>query len=499
MNRFTGLILALVVGASVGACASTGTGGASAGDVGGIKPSENRYTRDANRAIGMAMLRQDEEEKREQYRIALENALLAIQENESNPRAWYLAGQAYANLGDIAGADSAFTRAETLYPPYVEELIPERETAWVMAYNEAVTAWQANDLAGAIRHMEAADRIYRGRPEARIQLGALYAQVDEVPKAISAYRGALEILRTAPRAQLDPELQAEWEQNEEVVIANLGQLLMMEGEYAEAEALYREVVANRPDDVRARVSLADALSRQDKTDEANEVYIELLGRGDLSFNDYIMIGVGMFQAGDYDRAVESFQKAIQQNPHSRDAYFNLAQSLYLQANKLDESYKAAQGAEQTALRERLVTAYSELAAAGDKVLEMDPFNRDIIAFQARAFQMLSELESNANARNEYLTKVQSAVRRHGEMPFELMDVGLTTTQSEVRVQGQFVNLKLQSGEAVRLRFTVVSPTGSTIGSSEVTISAPAVDASTRFQTTIPINGELGGWRYERVQ
>src|SRR5690606_20757657 len=92
-----------------------------------------------------------------------------------------------------------------------------------------------------------------------------------------------------------------------------------------------------------------------------------------------------------------------------------------------------------------------------------------------------------------------AVRRHGEMPFELMDVGLTTTQSEVRVQGQFVNLKLQSGEAVRLRFTVVSPTGSTIGSSEVTISAPAVDASTRFQTTIPINGELGGWRYERVQ
>src|SRR5690606_13666008 len=115
------------------------------------------------------------------------------------------------------------------------------------------------------RHMEAADRIYRGRPEARIQLGALYAQVDEVPKAISAYRGALEILRTAPRAQLDPELQAEWEQNEEVVIANLGQLLMMEGEYAEAEALYREVVANRPDDVRARVSLADALSRQDKT------------------------------------------------------------------------------------------------------------------------------------------------------------------------------------------------------------------------------------------
>src|SRR5690606_41364020 len=115
----------------------------------------------------------------------------------------------------------------------------------------------------------------------------------------------------------------------------------------------------------------------------------------------IMIGVGMFQAGDYDRAVESFQKAIQQNPHSRDAYFNLAQSLYLQANKLDESYKAPQRAEPTALRERLVTAYGELAAAGDKALEMDPSTRDPIAVQATAFPLLSAREPTATAPTEH--------------------------------------------------------------------------------------------------
>ena len=40
------------------------------------------------------------------------------------------------------------------------------------------------------------------------------------------------------------------------------------------------------------------------------------------------VGVGLFQAGDYEGAVEHFQKATEENPSFAEAYMNLGTSLY---------------------------------------------------------------------------------------------------------------------------------------------------------------------------
>ena len=40
------------------------------------------------------------------------------------------------------------------------------------------------------------------------------------------------------------------------------------------------------------------------------------------------VGVGLFQAGDYEGAAEHFQKATEENPSFAEAYMNLGTSLY---------------------------------------------------------------------------------------------------------------------------------------------------------------------------
>ncbi|HEX6939605.1 MAG TPA: tetratricopeptide repeat protein [Longimicrobiales bacterium] len=495
MNRNTGLILAVFLGAAVGACASGGGGSAAEG----FRPKDNRYTREAEQNIALAMLRSSAEEKQQLYQKALESARMAIQEDSTNPQGWFVAGQAYANLGDFENADASWDKAEALYPDFRSEIATERENAWVRAYNEGVGALQQDDLDAAIAFMEKADAIYQGRPEARLQLGVFYARKNDFDKAISAYRGALEILRATPSFEMDSAMQADWAANEELAVSNLAQLLSSSGRDAEAEALFREILAEDSTNIRALVSLAEVLTRQGKNAEADQIYADLIGRDDLSYAHYLTIGVGMFEAEQYEQSANAFRKAVQANPYSRDAYYNLAQALFMQADTLEEEHEKARGAAATELGAKLTEIYKELAASGEKVLELDPFNRNIIAYMARAYQALSELTSDNAAKQEYRAKIQAALQRHEEAAFEVMDISIIPGETEVTMNGRVMNLKLQEGAPIRLRVHMRDTAGTVIGSQEVTISAPAANDVADFRVTVPVTGELAGWSYERIQ
>lgn len=496
MNRSTGIILAMALGAVVGACASAGAGGPTAD---GFKPRDNSHTRQASQQIALAMLRSSDEEKRELYQSALESAQQAIAADSTNPRGWFVAGQAYANLGEFDQADAAWDKAVELYPAYEQEILSEREAAWVTAYNEGVTFLQQDDLDAAIARMEAADRIYQGRPEAKLQLGVFYARRNETDRAIEQYRGALEILRNTPTDHLDEEMRADWATNEEIAVSNLAQLLVASGREAEAEEVYREVLANNPNDLQAKVRLADVLARQGKSDEADQLYNELIGSDDLTFADYITIGVGQFQVEQYEASASAFRQAVRVNPYSRDAHYNLAQAIYVHAGNLESQRKSAGGAEQSALDQELIGLYTELAEAAESVLELDPFNRNIIAYQARAYQALSQLSSASADQAKYRQKVQEVLDRHESAPFEVLDINLMPGSNRVTVSGQIMNLKVQSGTPIRLRFTLMAESGATIGSEEVSVVAPEANAAVPFEVAIPVSGDLGGWKYERVQ
>src|SRR5690606_28859873 len=134
MNRFTGVILALSLGAVVGACASSGAGSSGSG---GVRPKDTRLTRDAEQKIALGRMRRTDEETRPLYARARDSAKQPIQEDSANPRVYIVAGQAHANLDDFENAGLAWDKAAELYPPFATELMSERENAWVRAYNLA--------------------------------------------------------------------------------------------------------------------------------------------------------------------------------------------------------------------------------------------------------------------------------------------------------------------------------------------------------------------------
>lgn len=498
MNRLNGLILAVAMAVAMGACASAGGTGARNAAAGnyppGTAPRDNEFTKQANRAIGIAMLRQDESEKLTQYEVALRAAQQAIAKEPENPRGWFLAGQAYAGLGNMVAADSAFDKAQELYPAYEPEINAEREEAWIRVYNEGIAALQAGDLDGAIEKMELADVIYQGRPEAKLNLGAFYANRNEIDKAITAYQSALEILRRPVPAGIDSATLATWRENEQPAAYNLAQLLAYAERYDEAEAAYREFRERYPANLEVEVGLADVLSRKGDVEAASEMYDALLSRSGLGYREYMRIGVGLFEGEVYDRAAEAFRKALQLNTHDRDAAYNLAQALYAYAGQLEEQ-KKAKGADVKAIDAKLVEAHTELIAAAERVTELDPANQNILAYLARSYQALSQLSTNRAKQTEYRNKVSEVLDRHEKATVEMTHIMVYPSDGEVRVVGTIRNIKVKAGSPIRIAFTLMSMDGTPIGSKEVSVQAPAAEETVPFEVVVPTTGEMGGWKY----
>src|SRR5690606_26937333 len=144
---------------------------------------DTRQTREAEKFIGLAMTRQDEAERTGMYQQAMTHLRQGMTEDAQNAKVWLLAGTALAALGELVEADKAFDRAVELHPDYAEDVKSERETAWVMAFNNGIQLMDAQDFDGALKAMEGAQIIYDERPEALMNLGALYANAGEPGKA----------------------------------------------------------------------------------------------------------------------------------------------------------------------------------------------------------------------------------------------------------------------------------------------------------------------------
>ena len=171
MRARSGMILTLAASLLGGCAAATSsTGGttapaaASAGGRSyppGTKPSESKFTTPAKLAIAQ-----------KKWDVALQQAQQGIAADSANPQHYYLAGQAYAGLGNYAAADSMYDIAQRRYPAYEPEIEPLREAAWAEAFNKGVNAYTAGNTDEAVKDWEQANLIFSGRPEAYQNLAA---------------------------------------------------------------------------------------------------------------------------------------------------------------------------------------------------------------------------------------------------------------------------------------------------------------------------------------
>ncbi len=455
MNRTLGLILALAATTTAGACASSGGGQATAQPTpaaatetpaqpgkqyppGIAKPSDTDETRKATIMLVKAQAQKDSAAAAQQYQQALQTVKEGLQKDSLNPKLWLTLGQAAAGLSQYELADSAFSRAQEIYPAYEPDVESERESAWIAAFNAGVKALQAGNKEEAQTQLERAQMVYDKRPEALMNLASIYVGQDQPEKAAAAYARVLEIVNDTARASLPAEVTADWDRYGRMARSNTAQL------YAQA-------------------------------------------------------GVDAFRAEKYDEAAGDFQKALDINPFYRDALYNLAQALYLQTNQLEEQRDSAAAAEKQQIEGELQGLYKKFVDVSEKVREIDPYNGNALLLLARGYRGLGLIATTPAEKKEWQDKALAALQDQQAMKFQVTNMQVATQDSAMQLQGTLENASLDQGTPVTLKFTMLDEGGADVGSNTVTVNAPAKTESTSFQLTVPVSRDVLGWKYERVQ
>ncbi|MDR1887548.1 MAG: tetratricopeptide repeat protein [Prevotellaceae bacterium] len=90
--------------------------------------------------------------------------------------------------------------------------------------------------------------------------------------------------------------------------------------YESAEILYKDALDENPRSLVARFNLGNSLFKQDKFDEAIDVYDKLSKDENTNYN----IGNAYLKKEEYEKAIEAYKETLRKNPSDMEAKSNLA-------------------------------------------------------------------------------------------------------------------------------------------------------------------------------
>lgn len=485
MKLRLGVFLAAVL-LFVGGCASSGGGGgggtslsdlmAAGSDLPqGERPRENTETRSAQRALDAAEEAASEAEADANYQEAVSFAEQAIAADSTNPLPHLQMAQAYLGLEDYAAADEWFNLATELRPVYQIETDRLREQTWIDLYNQAMPLVQAGDYAGAVVLFEGADMLYEARPEAKVTLGQLYVQLGENAKAIPVLREATEMIANADVEAFDSATVASWRETGQQLPLYIAQALIGEQRYDEAITEFRGILADDPNNMTYLSQLASLYSQVEQPDSALAVYEQMRAAGDLGPQELYNIGVGYYQLEDYVGAADAFGEASTVSVNDRDAIEMQARSLRLAYPPGDDAPEAPEG------------ALEELADAAQRWADLDPASRN-------AYLILAQTDTRLGRNQEASDLVQLIE----ELPFLMNNLTLRRSSSGGTVTGSLMNQNGEAGSTATIRFTFYDRSGGVLGTEEVMVVLPEVDASEFFEVDFASDEEVSGYGYEVI-
>jgi len=249
----------------------------------------------------------------EQETQAYMTALEALQpELEGDNAVVYLvATQLYLGLERFEEALAAMQRFEELAPEQCQVHGQSmRQAGWVRLYNRGIQAYNDGDTETALASFTmASDFSHDLRSFNNTAL--LQMEMGDNAAAVATYEAALAgDLTGADSTQL---------QN---AIKGLGDLLVAEGRADEALDAYGSYLEDYPDDVVIRIRYALALTEAGRDAEATSIFEEVLSRDDLTPQQWVEVGVGLYNSEDFENASTAFAKAREANPYSKEAMEN---------------------------------------------------------------------------------------------------------------------------------------------------------------------------------
>ena len=185
---------------------------------------DNKWTRDAAKFMGLAMTRQDVAERRGYYGQALTALQEAFVKEPDNAKVWFVAGQVYVGMGDYMAADTCFDKAIGIDAALGEDIEAEREAGWMEAFQEGVGMMDQQQFDQALKVLESAEQLYGKRPEGLLNIGSIYAGMNDLDKAEDAFLRAAEATAGPLFSQIDSTSQAAWKRYAEMSRLNVAQM-----------------------------------------------------------------------------------------------------------------------------------------------------------------------------------------------------------------------------------------------------------------------------------
>lgn len=231
--------------------------------------------------------------------------------DSDNPVVALLAAQIQIGLGSFEEAEGLLDRYDELAPPECAlHGEAQRYNAWVRLYNVGVTAYSASENQAALDAFMLANEF---KPDLRTYSNAALLQsgMGDNAGAIATYQAAL----AADIPDAEPEALRS-------TVRGLGDMLVAEGRSEEAIQAYSDYLATYPDDVVIQIRYAGVLAEQGQAEESAAIYAETLGRTDLTYDQWLEVGVGFYNAQNFGDAATAFGNARGGNPYNKEAMEN---------------------------------------------------------------------------------------------------------------------------------------------------------------------------------
>lgn len=394
---------------------------------------------------------------------AVSTASRAIVEADQgeNGAAWYYMGRAYLQMGDIRGADSAFTRAARFAPDCAEDITSWRQRAWLPLMNPATEFVRDGNADSAMALFRMASIISRSMPQGYYNMGVLFANTGQTDSAIAYFRTAQGL------AAADVKM---FQRDRNAATYNLAAMLQRNGDHEQAAVELAKYVEWDPNDIDAKRALATSLRAIGKADEAAAIDREVLAAaqasGDMSTGDMMSMGITFFNDKKYEEAADAFRQVLAKEPWSRDARFNLANTYYA----------LGQG--------------EELVAAATELLAQDPLSEDARKLLAQGYRSVADT-----------AKLIATVTELLAMPTTVNITAFSGTASGAALGGVAVGKQAERDGAEiaptpkTLVVEFMSAEGGVVATTEVAV--PALQPGVQFEWTAEGEGQgIVGWRYK---
>lgn len=384
----------------------------------------------------------------------------AIAANPQSAAAWYYLGRSALQLGDLKGADSAFTRLEQLSPSCAEEIKSFRQKAWLVLVNPSATFLQNKQFDSALAVLREANTIARYYPQGFYNLGATFANMSPSRPDSAIYYFKLAVEKAASDPTGASTLKS--------ATYNMAFLYAAMGDNANAVVMYRKYLTIDPNSDEVKRALATTLRLTGNTAEAVQIENQLMATGTLTNNEIAGIGVRLFNDKDYSGAADAFKKILATDPYNHDALNNLA-----------NSYLALEDGK-------------GLLDASQRLLAVDPLGKNNVKLLANAYRLVKDTTKWLDV----VTQLQAMTVEMTVTSFTLRKDGAKFVGTAIGSEGRNANDKLIPPAPVMLVFEFYDAKGAVVTSQEVAITALAPNAKQEIAVDATGAGILA-WKYHK--